>query len=351
MDTQTLEAPATSSATPPAPPQAVIMQLAFGKHVAYSIFVVARLGVADHIGAEGASVEDLAAAVGAHAPSLYRVMRLLASVGVFSEAAGKRFRLTAVGERLRTDVPGSFAPLAAFRGGEIATRAFGHLIDSVRTGVSGVRAEYGRDAFELLDDFPEEAAMFNRGMAGFSEVVGPAILDAYDFDRIERLADVGGGHGRLLATILNRYPSMRGVLYDLPGVTAGAHASGCLAGVEDRIEIQSGSFLDSVPAGCDAYLMKHIIHDWSDEVCTRILRHMREQLPVHGRVIVCEMVIGDDPGPSPAKMLDIEMLAITAGGRERTPAEFEALFAAAGLRPERIVPTQSPVCVIEARRV
>jgi hypothetical protein len=276
-------------------------------------------------------------------------MRMLASVGVFTEAAGKRFSLTPVGERLRTDAPGSFRHLAAFMGGEIATRAFGHLIDSLRTGVSGVRAEYGKDAFELLGEFPEEAEMFNRGMVGFSEVVGPAILDAYDFTGIERLADIGGGHGGLLATILRRHPTMRGVLYDMPTVTAGATAAGCFRGIEDRVEIESGSFLEHVPKGCEGYLLKHIMHDWSDEVCSQILRLVREQVPRHGRVLVCEMVIGDDPGPSPAKMLDIEMLAFTVGGRERTAAEFGELFATADLRLERIVPTQSPVCVLEAR--
>jgi hypothetical protein len=254
-----------------------------------------------------------------------------------------------VGERLRTDAPGTFRYLAAFMGGQIATRAFGRLTDSIRTGVSGVRAEYGKDAFELLDDFPEEAEMFNRAMVGFSEVVGPAILDAYDFTGIERLADVGGGHGGLLAAILRRHPAMRGVLYDMPAVTAGAPAAGCFRGLEDRVSIESGSFLERVPAACDAYLLKHIVHDWSDEVCTRILRLVRAQLPPDGRVLVCEMVIDDDSGAPMAKMLDIEMLAFTVGGRERTPAEFEDLFATADLRLERIVPTQSPVSVLEAR--
>jgi O-methyltransferase domain len=347
MNTQTLEA--APPLAPAMPPEAAIFQLMFGKHIAYSLSTVAGLAVADQMSDVPTSVEELAQRVGAHAPSLYRVMRLLASVGVFTEHAGKKFSLTPVGELLKTDVPGSFRHLAIFMGGEIATRAFGHLTDSVRTGVSGVRAEYGKDAFDLFAAFPDEAEMFHRGMANFSAVVGPAIADAYDFSGIDCIADVGGGHGMLLATIVRRHPGMRGVLYDLPEVVAGAPASGCIAGMEDRVQIESGSFLERVPAGCDAYILKHIIHDWSDEICTQILCLIREQLPAQGRVLVCEMVVPDDSTPAPAKLLDIEMLAFTVGGRERTRDEFADLFASAGLRLERVVPTRSPVSVLEAR--
>jgi hypothetical protein len=331
------------------PPDAAIFQLMFGKHLAYCLSAVARLGVADRMSQSPETVEELAQSIGAHVPSLYRVMRTLASVGVFTEHPDNRFSLTRTGELLKTDAPGSLRYLAMFMGGEIATRAFAHLTDCVRTGVSGVRAEFGKDAFDLFATFPVEAETFHRAMVNFSAVVGPAIVEAYDFSGLDRIADVGGGHGMLLATILKHHPGMRGVLYDLPDVVAGAQASGCLAGVEERVEIDAGSFLERAPAGCDAYVLKHIIHDWSDETCTRILRCVREQLPAHGRVLLCEMVVPDDPGPAPAKLLDIEMLVITLGGRERTAAEFAELFASAGLRLERVVPTKSPVCVLEAR--
>jgi hypothetical protein len=292
---------------------------------------------------------DLAESVGAHAPSLYRVMRALASVGVFTEAPAKQFSLTPVGELLQTGAPQSFRHLATFMGGQISTRAFEHLTECVRTGSSGIKAEYAKEAFDLFADLPDEAETFHSAMVQFSAITGPAIVDAYDFSGIHRIADIGGGHGMLLATILKQYPSMRGILYDLPEVVAGAPANGCLAGLDGRVQIESGSFLERVPAACDAYLLKHIIHDWSDESCIRILRLIREQLPPHGRVLVCEMVIPDDSGPAPAKMLDIEMLAMTPGGRERTPAEFADLFASAGLRLERLIPTKSPLCVLDAR--
>ena len=178
-------------------------------------------------------------------------------------------------------------------------------------------------------------------------MAGKAITAAYDFSGIERLADVGGGHGALLASILRRYPNMRGVLFDREEIVAGVPKDQ-FAGCEGRIEIEGGSFFERVPDGCDAYIMKHIIHDWSDDYCRTILKLMRDRLPAKGRVLVCDMVVTGDPGPTPAKLLDIEMLVMTVGGKERTEEEFRELFASAGLKLNRIVPTERPICVIEA---
>ena len=188
---------------------------------------------------------------------------------------------------------------------------------------------------------------FQRAMSNFSVVAAQAILDTYDFTGIRRLADVGGGQGVLLASILKRYPQMQVILYDLPEVVDGVPQDR-FAGCGGRVSIESGSFFERVPAGCDACVMKHIIHDWNDDHCRPILSLMREQLPPNGRVLICEMVIGDDPGPAPAKMLDIEMLVMTVGGKERSTEEFRDLFASAGLRLSRIVPTTSAVCIVEA---
>jgi hypothetical protein len=329
------------------PPPLVMMQLLFGKQLTYSLSGVARLGVADQMDGTAKPVEEIAGKVGAHAPSLYRVMRMLASLGVFKEGPPRSFALTPVGEVLKTDAPGSARYMAMMFGEEFSTRAYEHIADCLRTGGDGVTEAYGKDIWAVLAERPEQCETFQRAMTNSTAGAADAIVEAYDFSSIERLADVGGGHGLLLASILRRNPKLQGVLYDRPEVVASVPKT-TFAGCEGRIGIEAGSFFERVPDGCDAYMMKHIIHDWSDEHCRTILRLMREKLSKNGRVLICEMVVGDEPGPTPAKMLDIEMLVMTVGGRERTAEEFGALFAASGLRLNRVVPTARPVCVIEA---
>jgi hypothetical protein len=338
---------AQSRAPAALPPQAMFLQLVFGKQLTYALSGVARLGVADHMNAGPSPVEELAGKVGAHAPSLYRVMRMLASMGVFNETPGRRFALTPVGELLKSDAPGSLRHLAMMFGDEWTTRAYENFTHCLRTGGDGVTKAFGKNAFDLLAERPDQAETFQRAMTDISADAADAVLAAFDFTGIKRLADVGGGHDLLLSSILQRYPHMAGVLFDRPEIVAGV-PEGRFDGCEDRISIEGGSFFDQVPAGCDAYIMKHIIHDWSDEHCRTLLSLMRDALPVDGRVLLCEMVVSDDPAPSPAKMLDIEMLVMTVGGKERTADEFRDLFASAGLRLNRVVPTASPICVIEA---
>ena len=217
----------------------------------------------------------------------------------------------------------------------------------MRTGEDGVTKAYGKNMFQLLAERPDQADTFHRAMTDSSAISGKAILAAYDFSGIGKLADVGGGHGTLLASLLRQYPHMQGVLYDLPEAVATVPINQ-FAGCEGRILIESGSFFARVPQNCDAYVLKHIIHNWSDDDCRKILTLVREQLPAHGRVLICEMVIQNDPGPTPAKMLDIEMLVMTVGGKERSPGEFRDLLSSAGLRLGCIITTPSPLCVIEA---
>jgi hypothetical protein len=207
---------------------------------------------------------------------------------------------------------------------------------------------WGKNLFDLFPEIPEQAENFHRSMTNLSGMETAAILDAYDFSGIRTLADVGGGHGTLLGAILQRNPDLRGVVYDRPEVVAGVspESLGASAG---RMTIEGGSFFERVPVGCDAYLLKHIIHDWDDERCRVILKRIVEQLPAGGRVLVCEMVVSDQPVAEMAKFLDIEMLLLTDGGLERTEAEFRDLFASAGLRLARIVRTQQAICVLEAR--
>lgn len=337
------------TSTEPASSEA-LFQLLFGKHITYSLSAVARLGVADHMGAEPVAIENLAAATGAHAPSLYRVMRMLAGVGVFKESAGKLFSLTAIGEQLKTSAPGSFRYMAIYFGDEWSTRGFENLTHSICTGEDGVTKAYGKNIFEVLADYPEAAGRFHQAMVNFSGMAAEAVLESYAFFGVGRIADIGGGHGGLLASIMRRYPQMQGVLFDLPEVVAGAHDVGQFEGLENKVQIESGSFFERAPSGCDAYMLKHILHDWSDNHCRRILSLIREQLPEDGRVLACELIVTDEPGPAPAKVLDIEMLALTVGGRERTVDEFRELFQSAGLRLARVVRTKTAFCVLEARR-
>ena len=332
----------------PLPPPLVMMQLLFGKQLTYSLSGVARLGVADHMtGKQPQPVEEIAAKAGAHAPSLYRVMRMLAGFGVFKEGPQRHFALTPVGGLLKTGVPGSLRYMAMMFGEEFSTRAYEHIAECLRSGGDGVTEAYGKPIWEVLAERPEQCETFQQAMTNSTSVAADAIVEAYDFSGIERLADVGGGHGLLLAAILRANAHVQGVLFDRPEVVEHVPEQQ-FTGCEGRITTEAGSFFERVPDGCDAYLLKHIIHDWSDEHCRTILDLMREKLPKHGRVLVCEMVVSDEPGPTPAKLLDIEMLVMTVGGKERTPEEFRELFASSGLRLNRIVATARPISVIEA---
>jgi hypothetical protein len=327
--------------------QRLIGQLLFGKQMTYCLSGVARFGVADHMSATPMAVEEIAGKTGAHAPSLYRVMRMLASMGVFKEERGKRFALTPAGELLKSDAPGTMRYHAMMLGDEWTMRAYEHFTDCLRTGQNGVSKAYGRHLFDVLAERPEQSDTFQAAMTSSSTIEGKAVIGAYDFSGIKRLADLGGGHGVLLASILRRYPQMQGVLFDRAEIIAGIPKDQ-FTGCEGRINIEGGSFFERVPDGCDAYIMKHIIHDWDDEQCRTTLKLMRDKLPTDGRVLVCEMVVTDEPGPTSAKVLDIMMLVITMGGKERTKDEFAELFASSGLRLNRIVPTEGPICVIEA---
>jgi O-methyltransferase domain len=343
------ESPAVGTEPKTEPPSAALLQLLFGKHTTYSLSAIARLGVPDHMYEAPVSIEELAAKTGAHSPSLYRVMRTLASLGVFEELSGKRFKLTPVGELLKTHAPGSLRYFAIQLGDRWSTRAWEYFTDTVRTGEDGVSKAFGKNVFELFAEEPEAAETFNRSMTNLSAAMVEPIVNAYDFSSIKRLADVGGGRGMLLASVLTRYPHMRGVVYDLTEVVAGALQEPHFSTCKERVELEAGSFFERVPSGCDAYMMKFILHDWSDDHCRQILNLIRKELPQNGRVLVCEQVVTAGPEPTPAKFTDIEMLALTIGGKERTEAEFWDLFASAGLRLVQVIQTESPLCVLEAR--
>ncbi len=329
------------------PPAVALTQMITGSLVSQALYVAAKLGVADLLANGAKDAHALAAATGAHAPSLYRILRALASCGVFAERADGRFELTPLAEPLRADAPGSLRDTAIFMGADWHWRVWGQTMHSVMTGQAAWAQVHGAEVFPYFAANPEPSQIFNRAMTSMSHLAAAAVAEAYDFGGVERLVDVAGGHGGLLTTILRANPNMSGVLFDLPHVIDGAGAAVADAGVAERCELVTGDFFAAVPAGADAYIMKHIIHDWDDERALVILRNISRAMRADGRVLLVELVLAPGNEPHLGKILDIEML-VSPGGQERTAAEYAALFARAGLRLTRIVPTQSPYCVIEA---
>jgi hypothetical protein len=337
-----------TDATPtPTPPDAALVRLVFGKCVSMAISVAAKLRIADRLADGPKDIAGLAAETGTHAPSLYRVMRLMASLDVFAERDDGRFALAPMGEYLRTGVQGSLRGIADYCGSDWSWRAWGNLLESVRTGRTAFDGVFGEPAFDYLEKHPDVSAVFNEGMTGFSSGIASAVAGAYDFSAFGTVVDVGGGHGVLLSTILRSYPGVKGIVFDSPHVAAGAEDAIREAGLAGRCRAVGGDFFRGVPAGGDAYLMKHVIHDWPDDRAATILRNCREGVNQGGRLLLVEIVIAPGNAADFGKVIDLEMLVI-GGGRERTEAEYRELLAAAGWRLARVIPTESPVQVIEA---
>ncbi|HEV7281004.1 MAG TPA: methyltransferase [Pirellulaceae bacterium] len=331
------------------PPQEQMNRMLTGYWVSQTLYAAAKLGIADLLVDGPRSADDLAAATNMHAPSLYRLLRAAASVGVFAEDGERRFSLTPLAECLRSDAPQSQRGLAIMNGEE-HYRAWGELLYSVQTGKPSFDHLYGMPIFEFLSKNPEPAAVFDEAMVGVHGRETAAMLEAYDFSGIGTLADIGGGNGSLLSSVLQKVPAMRGLLFDLEGVTARAKERLRAAGLADRCEVASGSFFQSVPSGADAYLMRHIIHDWDDERAATILKNVHRAMKPESRLLLVEMIIPPGNDPSFGKLLDLTML-ILPGGKERTEAEYRRLFAACGFELTRIVPTDSEISVIEGRKI
>ncbi|HEX8745884.1 MAG TPA: methyltransferase [Pyrinomonadaceae bacterium] len=318
-----------------------------GFWVSRVVYIAAKLGLADQLKDTAKTAEELAEATNTHAPSLYRVLRALAGAGVVAEDEEKRFALTPLGETLRSDVPFSLRALATSELGEVHYPSWGGLLHTVKTGERAFDHVFGTDCWDYFAKHPENAQIFNQSMTELTRVVEPAVTRAYDFSGFSKIVDVGGGHAGLLTSILKRSPQSKGVILDAPQVVTGAKERIEAEGLAERCEAVGGNFFESVPEGGDAYIMKHIIHDWDDKEAIAILKNCRKAINEGGKVILIESVIPAGNEPSLAKFGDLVMMLIP-GGRERTAEEFRALFEAAGFRLERILPTESPMCVIEA---
>lgn len=334
--------------TQPAPasePLAALSRLIHGAHITGAVACAAKLGIPDLLQFGPQTADELAAQINANSRSLYRLLRTTASVGVFAEGSDGKFAQTPMSALLTKDSSPSLRALAVMGQREWHGRGWENLDYCVQTGKPAIEKIYGTPIFGFLQQRPEEAQIFQDAMTAISTLDAPAVAEAYSFQGISSIVDVGGGHGLLLATILARNPNLRGTLYDLPHVVQGA-AKGPLAPVMDRSTLAGGDMFESVPAGADAYVMKHIIHDWPDAECGRILGACRKAAKPETKLLVVDCVIHPGNDFSPGKILDLQMM-IFPGGRERTESEFRDLLAASGWRLTRVIPTAAPDSIVE----
>jgi hypothetical protein len=329
--------------------QARVLSLSTGYIVTKALAAAAMLGVPDLLAAGPRPLAELAERTGADPGALGRVMRLLAAEGVFAEREDGTYALTALGEVLRSDIPGSMSAWAIMNA-EGVYGAFAGIGHSVATGEPAFERVYGAPLFDHLGRHPELAAVFNKAMGDFSHHATSAAAHAYDFSGIERLVDIGGGDGSLLEAVLARHAGVRGVLLELPHVAELTRARLAGVGLGDRCDVVVGDFFESVPAGADAYALSWILHDWNDEHALTILRNCRAAIAPHGRLLVIETIVPPGPEPHWGKVLDVAMLVVT-GGRERTEQEYAELFAAAGFELTGVHATGTLMSLLEARPV
>lgn len=323
-----------------------VTQFLSGYWHSQAIYVAAKLGVADRLHGGPRTAAELAGEVGAHAPSLYRLLRALSTLQLFREDEAHRFHLLPDGEALRSDVPGSQRALAIMMGEEHFA-AWGELLYSVRTGESAFEKVFGEPLFEFLSQHPEQASVFDKAMVSVHGHESAEIVAAYDWSPIGALCDVGGGNGSLLQEILAATPHLEGIVFDLPHVVERARERLATTSVAERVRTVGGSFFEHIPPGMDTILMRHIIHDWDDAECAAILKTCRAALPSTGRLLIVESVIEPGNEPSFAKWLDLTMLAIP-GGQERTRDEYAKLLRASGFELQRVLPTAGSNSILEA---
>jgi hypothetical protein len=326
-----------------------MLQMAGAHVIAQALHAIAELNVADHLADGPRSADDIASATGAHASSMHRILRTLTAFGVFDQDTAGRFSLTPLGATLRSNAPTKTRSAVRMLASPLMWGATGEFLHSARTGDSGAGKAFGKPIFECLAGDAQASTIFNEAMIGFHGDEPPAVAAGYDFSGIRTLVDVGGGTGNLLATILLAHPHLRGTLFDQPHVAPEARQAIQARGLADRCEVIEGSFFDPLPAGRDAYLLSHVIHDWDEASCLKILARVHDAMPANGRLLIVEQVIPDGNAFHPGKYLDMVMLVIT-GGRERTGSEYGDLLGKAGLTLTRVVPTASAVSVVEAQK-
>ena len=325
-------------------PSQDLLRMGFGFAVAQALHVAAELGIADLLHDGPRSTEELASATGTDPGALYRVLRFLSGEGVFREDSVGRFAQTELSDGLRVDAPDSPRDFIRMINSE-AYIAWGQLLHSVRTGKTAFEHVFGAPRFDWLANHPDQAALFQRAMIALSQGANAEAAEAYDFTGCKRVVDVGGGHGQLLSAIVTRNPHLSGVLYDLAAGIAAAKTG--VGGPLPRCDLIAGDFFEGVPEGADVYIVKKVIHDWDDERAAQIFANCRRAMAPGGRVLVAETIVPSGNEPHPTKRMDLNMLVVT-GGMERTEAQYERLFAHAGLRLVRVIPTRGTLSILEA---
>ncbi|WP_022664939.1 methyltransferase [Desulfospira joergensenii] len=325
---------------------AQLMKFIVGRWISKPIYVAAELGIADILAEGPKDIEEMAQVSRSHAPSLYRMMRALASVGIFSETDGRRFELTPMAGYLKTDAMRSIAILF---NSDWSDKSWGYFMDSIKTGETAFEKAHGKPLMDWLGENPQAAQVFSEANAVKAANSHRAIVDVYDFSGIHRLTDVGGGLGTLMAEILTANPLLKGVVADTFFVIQETQKMIQTRGIEDRCQALECDFFKEIPAGSDAYLMSHVLHDWSDEQCRIILANCHRAMKTESRLLIVEMIVPPGNEPSIAKLLDLEML-VTTGGRERTEKEFQTLLESSGFTFSRTIATKENIFIIEGLR-
>ena len=328
-------------------PHAQLIQMAIAYWKSRAVYAAAQLGLADHLADGPMQAGGLAVLTGTHERSLYRLLRVLASLGIVTDTGSRGFALTTLGQALRCGAPGSARATVLALSGEWWWRGWDHVLYSIGTGKTGMEKAHGTTVFGYLASQPQEATYFNEAMIGFHGAEAAAVAAAYDFSGCETVVDVGGGTGHLLAAVLERQPRARGVLAELPHVLREAPALIESHGLTSRVSLDAIDFFTSVPGGGDVYLLSHVIHDWNEEQCVAILRNCRQAMRPGSRLLIVEMVLPAGDTPHPGKLLDLAML-VMPGGQERTEDEYATLLNQGGFRLTRVVPTESAVSIVEA---
>ena len=333
---------------PMLPPEAMIMQFATGGFVAQALHTAASLNIADLLTTGPRTADDLASETEVQAEPLYRVLRSLAMLGIFTEVSDRTFANTPISDTLREDSPVSQKAMVLMIGDPEHGKVIGNMLYSVQTGKPAWEHVHGVPVFEYFFEVNKPAGnVFNQAMTSASRQAIPAILATYDFSGAATIADIAGGVGHLLGAVLQKHANARGVLFEIPQVLASAPAMLDSYGVSDRVELVAGDFVESIPVAADIYMLKHIIHDWYDEKCHRILSNIRESMPDGARVLILDAIIPPGDVPHPGKILDLEML-ISPGGMERTAEQFDSLLTSAGFKMTQAIPTPSPIGIVEA---
>lgn len=327
---------------------AILLQMLTGGWVSQMIIGATKLGIADLLMNSSQSISELAQATNTHPESLYRLLRALSSLNIFAEKENRYFENTSMSMYLASNNPSSLQGMALMIGQDWQQEIWKNLDYSLKTGLPTFHNLYGCSIYEYLSHHPDIGNNFDSSMNSFATITVDAIAEAYDFSSFSKIVDVAGGRGMLLNTILKDNPSLKGILFDLPEVIE--RVKTLLSLQQECIELKSGNYFENLPTGADAYILKMIIHNWDDESAIKILQNCHKVMSSgQGKLLIIEHVIPDNDEPDFSKILDLQMLLIMSGGRERTASQFNNLLNSAGFKLTKIIPTRSTLSIIEAQ--